>query len=105
LLLFIYYSITLDSTDISTLGKGKTPTSTNGIEAYNKETLGDEICKLTTANTQLVTDKIKTEKARVNLEVDKIQLLNKKNSLVAKRKELRAEITILNVINIPIYGH
>ncbi len=52
-----------------------------------------------------MTDKIKTEKTRVNLEANKVQLLDKKNSLVAKRKKLRTEIAILNTINIPIYGH
>jgi len=35
---------------MSTSGKGKTPASTNGIKAYSKETLGDEIRKLTTVN-------------------------------------------------------
>ncbi len=69
-----------------TLGKGKASVFTNGVETYNKETLGDEIRKLTTTNIQLMTDKIKTEKVRVNLEADKIQLFDEKNSLVAKKK-------------------
>ena len=47
LLLFIYYSITLDNTDMSTLGKGKIPASTNSVEAYNKEAFKDKIRKLT----------------------------------------------------------
>ncbi len=98
----------MDSTDISTSGKGKTPTSTNGIEAYNKETLDDEIRKLTITNAQLMTNKIKTKKAKVNLETNKIRLFNKKNSLVVKREELRAEIVVLNISglsNVPIYGY
>ncbi len=52
-----------------------------------------------------MTDKIKTEKTKVNLETNRMQLLGKKNSLVAKRKKLRAEIIILNITNIPIRGH
>ena len=35
-----------------------------------------------------VTDKMETEKAKVNLEVDRARLLGEKNSLVAKREEL-----------------
>ncbi len=50
LLLFVCYSIALDSTDISTLDKGKAPASTNGVEAYNKEILGDEIRRLIIVN-------------------------------------------------------
>ena len=42
------------------------------------------------------TDKIKTEKVRVNLKADKVQLFGKKNSLVVKREELRIEIATLN---------
>jgi len=55
-----------------------------------------------------MTDKIKTEKAKINLKTNRIQLLNKKNSLVAKREELRAEIIILNTagsFNVPIYRY
>ncbi len=61
----------MDNTDISTSNKGKTPASTNGVEAYNKEALNDEIRRLTTANVQLIIDKMETEKVRVNLEADK----------------------------------
>ena len=57
---------------MSTSNKGKTPASTNDVEAYSKEALDDEIRRLTTTNVQLVTDKIKTEKAKVNLEINKI---------------------------------
>jgi len=35
---------------MSTLGKGKAPVSTSGVEAYSKEVLGDEIRRLTIAN-------------------------------------------------------
>ncbi len=95
----------MDSTDISTLGKGKVSASTSGIEAYNKETLDDKIRRLTTTNIQLMTNKIEIEKARVNLEVDKVRLFGKKNSLVTKREELRAEIAILNTVNVPIRNY
>ncbi len=94
--LFVCYSITLNNTDIFTSSKGKTPTSTSSIEAYNKEALGDKIRKLTAANVQLVTDKIETEKVKVNLEADRTRLFNKKNFLVIKREELRTEIATLN---------
>ena len=47
------------------------PVSTNGVEAYNKKALGDEIRKLIATNTQLITNKMETEKTRVNLEIDK----------------------------------
>ena len=98
----------MNSTDISTLGKGKAPVSTNNVEVYNKETLDDKICRLTTTNTQLMTDKIKTEKVKVNLEADRVQLFDEKNSLVAKRKELRTEIVALYAVglfNIPVRSH
>jgi len=97
----------LDSTDISTSGKGKTPVSTNGVEAYNKEALDDEIRRLIAINVQLIANKIKTEKAKVNLEADKIRLFDEKNFLVAKKEEFRTEIAILNVIgfsNVSICG-
>ena len=86
----------MDNTDISTSSKGKTPASINNVETYNKETLNDKICKLTAINIQLMIDKIKTEKTRINLEANKVQLFDKKNFLVAKRKKLRTEIVILN---------
>ncbi len=101
----LYYSTILDNTDISTSSKGKAPVSTNDIEVYNKEILSDKIYKLTTTNVQLITNKIKTEKIKVNLETNKIRLFDKKNSLVVKRKELRVEITALNTVklfNVPI---
>ena len=72
MLLFVYYSTILDNTDISTSNKNKASVSTNGIEAYNKETLGDKIRKLIIANTQLITNKMKTEKTKINLEADKV---------------------------------
>ncbi len=84
------------------------PVFTNGIEAYNKKALSDEVRRLTTANIQLVSDKIKTEKTKVNLKADRIWLFDEKNSLIAKRKEFRTEIVILNVVglfNIPIRGY
>ncbi len=62
----------MDNTDISTLDKGKTPVSTNDIEAYTKEQLAVEIQRLTTTNVQLVTNKMETEKTKVNLEVDRV---------------------------------
>ncbi len=108
MLLFVYYSITLDNIDISILGKGKTPVSTNDIETYSKEALDDGICRLITINAQLVTDKMETEKARVNLEADKMRLFDEKNSLVVKRKEFRIEIVVLNVAgssNVSIYSY
>ena len=44
---------TLDSTDMSTSNKGKALASTNGVEAYSKEALVDEIYRLNAANAQL----------------------------------------------------
>ncbi len=44
----------------------------NDIEVYSKETLDNEIYRLTAVNIQLIIDKIKTEKVRVNLETDKV---------------------------------
>ncbi len=97
--------ITLNNIDISTSSKGKAPVSTNDIETYNKETLDDEIRKLITANVQLTTDKMETEKVKINLETDKVRLFGKKNSLIAKREKLQTEIVILNAVNVPIYSH
>ncbi len=108
LLLFVYYSIALDNTNISTLSKSKTPTSTNDVETYNKETLGDKIHRLTTANIQLMTNKIKTEKAKVNLKTNKIRLFGKKNSLVTKKEEFQTEIAVLHATrssNVPVYRY
>ncbi len=63
---------------------------------------------MTTTNIQLTIDKIKTEKARVNLEANKARLFGKKNSLIAKREELRTKIVALNItgpLNVLIYGY
>ncbi len=95
----------MDSTDISISNKGKAFISTNDIEAYNKEILNNEIRRLTIANVQLITNKIETEKIKVNLKTDKIQLFDKKNSLVVKKEKLRTKIATLNAIgpsNVPI---
>ena len=103
-----YYSIVLNSTDISTSDKGKAPASTNSIETYNKKALNDEIHRLTTANVQLMINKIETEKARVNLEINKARLFDEKNSLIAKREKFRTEIATLNTAgfsNVSIYSH
>ncbi len=108
LLLFVCYSIALDNTDISISNKGKAPVFTSGVEAYNKEILGDEIRRLTIVNVQLMADKTETEKIKVNLEVDRIRLFDKKNSLVAKKKEFRTEIAVLNIAgfpNVPVCKH
>jgi len=48
---------------------------------------------------------METKKVKVNLEIDKIRLFNEKNSLVAKREELRAEIAVLNATNILVRNH
>jgi len=47
----------LDNTNISTLDQSKAPVSMNGVEAYNKETLADEIRRLNAINIQLIQDK------------------------------------------------
>ncbi len=86
----------MDSTNISILSKGKVSASTSGVEAYSKEVLNDEICRLIAINVQLMTDKMEIEKVKVNLKVNKIQLFEKKNSLVVKKEKFRAEIVILN---------
>ncbi len=70
--------------------------SINGIEAYTKEQLAVKIQRLITINIQLMTDKIKTERTKVNLEADKVRLLEEKNFLVVKREEFRAEIAVMN---------
>ncbi len=54
-----------------------------------------------------MTDKIKTERVKVNLKANRIQLL-KKNFLIIKRKKLRTKIVTMNVVgsfNVPIRGH
>ncbi len=51
---------------------------------------------------------METEKTKVNLETNKTRLLNKKNSLIVKRKEFQAEIAILNAagsFNVSIRSH
>ena len=98
----------MDSTDISILGKGKISASINGIEFYIKEQLVIEIQRLSVVNTQLVADKMETEKIKVNLEVDKVRLFSEKNSLIAKKEELRTEIVVLNIagpFNVPIRSY
>ncbi len=108
LLLFVCYSTTLNNTDISTSSKDKAPVSTNGIETYSKKALNDKIRKLTTTNVQLITNKMETEKVKINLEANKTRLLDKKNSLIAKRKELRTKIAALYTAgssNILVRGH
>ena len=86
----------MDNTDISTSNKGKTSVSTNSVEAYSKETLGDKICRLTITNVQLMVNKTETEKIKINLETNRTRLFGKKNSLIIKKEELRAEIVVLN---------
>ncbi len=44
----------------------------SGVEAYNKEVLGDKIRRLIAVNIQLMTDKMEIEKVKVNLEADKV---------------------------------
>ena len=39
---------------------------------------------------------METEKIKINLETDRIQLFGKKNSLVVKKKEFRTEIAVLH---------
>ncbi len=93
---------------MSILGKGKALVFTNNVEIYSKEILSDKIYRLTIVNIQLMINKIETKKIRVNLETDRMQLFDEKNSLVVKRKELRAEIVILNVtgsFNVLIRGY
>ncbi len=51
---------------------------------------------------------MKTKKAKINLETDRIRLLDKKNSLIIKREELRTEIAVLNATgssNILVRSH
>ncbi len=98
----------MDNTDISILGKGKAPASTNGVESYTKEQLAVEIQRLSTANVQLITDKMETEKIKVNLKVDRTRFFGKKNFLIVKKEELQTEIVVLNVVrlsNASIYSY
>jgi hypothetical protein len=78
--------------------KGKGPASTSGVEAYSKEQLAEEICKLTIANAQLVNDKLGAEATNTKLEADRNKLINEKNILVAKREELRTELEATRAI-------
>ncbi len=87
----------MNNIDISISNKSKTFISTNDIEIYIKEQLVAEIQRFTITNVQLMTNKMETERIKVNLEADRARLLEKKNSLVVKREELRAEIVTLNV--------
>jgi len=66
--------------------------------------LAIEIQRYIAVNVQLITDKIKTEKTKVNLEVNKTQLLREKNSLIVKREEFWVEIVVINaagLFNVP----
>ncbi len=102
------YLIVLDSIDISISSKGKAPVSTYDIEAFIKEQLAIEIQRLSAANVQLVTNKIETKRAKVNLKADRMRLLGEKNSLIVKRKEFRTEIVIMNAVksfNVSIRSH
>ena len=62
----------MDNTDIFISRKDKISIFTSDVEVYSKEVLNDEIRRLITINVQLIIDKIKTEKAKVNLKADKI---------------------------------
>ncbi len=88
-----------------TLDKGKALVSMSDVKVYNKKTLSDKIRRLIIVKIQLIIDKIETEKIKVNLKIDKIQLFGEKNSLVVKRKKLRIEIVILNIANALIRRH
>ncbi len=72
MLLFVYYPTILNNINISISDKGKTLIFTNDIEAYSKKTLSNKICRLTTTNIQLITNKIKTKKTKINLKPNKI---------------------------------
>ncbi len=84
---------TLDNNDISTLGKAKAPTSTNGIKAFNKKILKEEICRFIITNIQLINDKLNAEAVKIKFEVNKAKLINEKNIFVAKKEELQVELT------------
>ncbi len=45
-----------------------------------------------------MTDKIEIEKIKINLEVDKMRLFKKKNSLIVKKEKLRLEIVTINIV-------
>ncbi len=97
----------MNNTNIFISSKGKTSISTNGIEAYTKEQLVIEIQRFITVNVQLMIDKIEAERTKVNLEINKVRLLEEKNSLVIKKEEFRAEIAVMNTVgffNVSIRG-
>ncbi len=48
---------------------------------------------------------METEKAKVNLEADRVRLFDEKNSLVVKREEFRTEIVTLNAANVLVRSH
>ena len=85
----------MDNNGISTSDKGKALISSNGIKAYSKEALREEICRLIITNVQLANDKLDIEAAKIKLEADKATLINEKNIFVAKREELRIELTAI----------
>ncbi len=72
--------------------------STNEVETYIKEQLAIEIQRFIATNVQLITDKMKIERTKVNLKANKTQLLKEKNSLVVKKKKLRIEIVVINIV-------
>ncbi len=93
---------------MSILSKDKTPASINSVGTFIKEQLAAKIQRLSTINIQLVTDKIETEKIKVNLKIDRVRLFDEKNSLIVKKEELRAEIAALNAagpFNISIHDY
>ena len=72
--------------------------STNSIETYSKEQLAEEIRRLTTANVQLVNNKLGTEATNAKLEADRNRLISEKNIFVAKREELQTEFATTKAI-------
>jgi len=84
----------LDNNSISNLGKGKTLASSNGIKAYSKEVLREEIRRLTITNVQLANDKLDIEAVKTRFEADKARLISKKNIFVAKKKKLQIELAV-----------
>ncbi len=53
------------------MSRYKAPVSTNGIKAYNKETLADEIYRFNITNVQLAQDKQQIDRTKIALEADK----------------------------------
>ncbi len=89
----------LDSNGVSISSKGKALVLSSDMEAYSKEALREEIRRLTVINIQLMSDKLGIEAVKTKLEADKARLINEKNIFVAKREELRAELTEAAVIS------